>query len=141
MKTLFILASVMIVLFLATPNKVEAQKRKVAARTLTGTISGYECGDNCYLTITDSKGKEHVGLCTARPLCTKWNAETEMPKSYIGKRVQITVGKGKQYNDAGQVMAVMDAFIKIQFLSEPSRLLTSYPSNKLFFKNNDITLR
>jgi len=32
MKTLFVLASVIVVLFLAAPNKVEAQKRKAAAK-------------------------------------------------------------------------------------------------------------
>ena len=113
MKTLFILASIMIVLFLAAPNKADAQKR-TTVRTLVGTITVFDCGDNCYLTITDSKGKEHVGLCAARPLCTKWNANTAMPNSYKGKRVTVTVGKGKQYNGAGQVMGTMDAFITIR---------------------------
>ncbi|MFN0278937.1 MAG: hypothetical protein ACKVRN_10075 [Pyrinomonadaceae bacterium] len=117
MKTLFILASVMVVLFLAAPNKVEAQKR-AAAKTLVGTISGYECGDNCYLTITDKNGKEHVGLCTSRPLCTAWNAETEMPDSYKGRRVKVTVGKGKRFDGSGHVVDAFVAFTKIQLLPQ-----------------------
>lgn len=115
MKTLFVLASVMVVLFLAAPNKVEAQKRK-AAKIIEGTISRYECGDNCYLTITDKKGKEHTGLCTAHPLCTKWNREVMMPDSYKGKRVKVTIGKGTQFDGGGNVMGTMDAFTRIQLL-------------------------
>ncbi len=121
MKNLFIFASVMIVLFMAAPNEVDAQKR-TAVKTLVGTISGFECGDNCYLTITDKNGKEHVVLCMARPLCTKWNAATEMPDSYKEKRVTFTVGKGKQYNDAGQVMGTMDSFTTLRFLAEPQSI-------------------
>jgi hypothetical protein len=114
MKNLFILVTVMAVLFIAAPNKVMAQKAK-AVRIIEGTISEYSCGDNCYLTITDKKGKKHEGLCTA-PLCSAWNDKTEMPKSYKGKRVKVTVGKGTQYDGAGNVMGKMDAFIKIQLL-------------------------
>ncbi len=128
MKTLFILAGVMVILFLAAPNKAEAQKR-TAVKTLVGTISGFDCGDNCYLTITDKNGKEHVGLCMARPLCTKWNAATAMPDSYKGKRVRVTIGKGKQYNDAGQVMSTMDAFMRIQFLAEPQSVKSPTATN------------
>jgi hypothetical protein len=113
MKTLFVLASVMVVLFLASPNKIEAQKRK-AAKIIEGTISGYYCGDNCYLTITDNKGKEHTGLCTA-PVCTKWNENAMMPDSYKGKRVKVTVGKGRRLTGAGDVVDTMDAFTRIQF--------------------------
>lgn len=142
MKTLFILASIMSVLFLAAPNKVEAQK-KTAAKTIVGTISGYECGDNCYLTITDNKGKEHVGLCTARPLCTKWNADTEMPNWYKGKKVRVTIGRGIQLDGSGNVMGKMDAFTGIQFLTtrtsvsaQPSAenwfvILGSFPKSQL----------
>jgi UDP-galactopyranose mutase len=46
----------LIVLFIAAPNKVLAQKTKTV-RTIEGKISDYECGDNCYLTIIDKKGK------------------------------------------------------------------------------------
>jgi hypothetical protein len=112
MKTFFILASVMTVLFLATPNKVEAQK-KTAVRTIDGTISEYSCGDNCYLTITDKKGKKHTGLCNA-PLCSKW--DDEMPTSYKGRKVRVTVGKAPRYDGSGNVVDRYDAFMKIQFL-------------------------
>lgn len=113
-RILFILVSVLAVLFIAVPNKVNAQKTKVA-KTIEGTISEYSCGDNCYLTIIDKKGKKHEGLCTAKT-CQPWNENAEMPKSYKGKRVKVTVGKGTQYDGAGNVMGKMDAFIKIQSL-------------------------
>ena len=115
MKTLRVLASVMAVLFLTAPNGIEAQKRK-ATRIMEGTISRYECGDNCYLIITDKKGKEHTGLCTAHPLCTKWNREVKMPNSYKGRRVRVTIGKGTQLDGGGNVMGTMDAFTKIELL-------------------------
>lgn len=117
MKTLFVLASVMVVLFLTAPNNVEAQKRK-AAKIIEGTISDYACGDNCYLTIIDRKGKEHIGLCTA-PVCSKWNRDVMMPDSYRGKRVRVTIGKGKQLTGAGEVVGTMDAFTSVQFLTAP----------------------
>ncbi len=118
MKTLFVLASVMVVLLLAVPNKVEAQKRKAATRIIEGTISSYDCGDNCYLTITDKNGKEHKGLCAAS-ICTKWGWGA-MPDSYKGRRVRVTIGKGKRLSGAGEVIGPMDAFTRVQFTeSEP----------------------
>lgn len=117
MKTLFVLASVIAVLFLAAPNKVEAQKRK-AARVIEGTISDFECGDNCYLTIADENGKEHTGLCSA-PLCTSWVAEQMMPESYKGKRVKVTIGKEKRFDGAGNLVDTADAFTQIQLLTAP----------------------
>jgi hypothetical protein len=86
-----------------------------AAKIIEGTISGYECGDNCYLTITDQKGIEHIGLCTARPICTNWNQNAMMPNSYKGKRVRVTIGKGAQLTGAGEAVGTVDAFIRIQF--------------------------
>ena len=60
----------------------------VSAASLEGKISGYECGDNCYLTVTDADGEEHIGLCTAT-LCENWNAETAMPDSFKGTQVRV----------------------------------------------------
>jgi hypothetical protein len=113
-RILFILVSVMVFIFIAAPNKVNGQKAKTV-RTIEGTISEYSCGDNCYLTITDKKGKKHEGLCAA-PLCSKFNETTEMPKKYKGKRVKVTVGKGKRFDGGGNFMDNYDAFIKIQIL-------------------------
>jgi hypothetical protein len=115
MKTKAVLATVLIVLFLGVPtHMVEAQK-KTTPKTMEGTISKFECGDNCYLTITDAKQKEHTGLCLA-PLCTAWTEQQKMPRTFKGKRVRVVIGKGKQYDDEGHVMGTMDAFTKIEIL-------------------------
>ncbi|SDA77560.1 hypothetical protein [Mesorhizobium qingshengii] len=84
-------------------------------RKITGTIRGFECGDNCYLTIVDRKKAEQVGLCAA-PECESWNEQTVMPSRYKGKRVTVTVGQGQQVDDSGNVMGEMMAFKKIIFL-------------------------
>ncbi|WGZ90444.1 MAG: SH3 domain-containing protein [Candidatus Thiocaldithrix dubininis] len=89
---------------------------KSTSKTLSGKIAAYECGDNCYLTIKDSQGTEHSGLCTASA-CDKWNENAEMPSSFIGKKVKITVGRGKQVDGAGNIMGEMDAFDKIEMLN------------------------
>ena len=92
-----------------------------AAETTTGTtidatISGYECGDNCYLTIIDSEDGEMTGLCIAT-LCEEWNMEAAMPEKYIGKKVRIVVGEGQQFDAAGNVMGTMEAFTNIELLN------------------------
>lgn len=141
MKTLFALASVMVVLFLAVPNKIEAQKRK-AAKIIEGTISGYLCGDNCYLTITDKRGKEHTGLCSA-PVCRKWNAVAMMPDSYKGKRVRVTIGKGTLLTYDGHVVGTSDAFTSIQFLTAPPSIdfVRKLDANRRLIENSVIKAR
>ncbi len=48
--------------------------RPVAAE-VSGAIKSYECGDNCYLTITTEAGEEFTGLCAAEA-CQPWNDVT-----------------------------------------------------------------
>lgn len=113
MKTLFLIVSVMFVMFFAVTEKAYAQKTK-AVKIIEGTISGFDCGDNCYLTITDKKGKKHNALCS-KSACSAWFEKQSMPKRFIGKRVKVTIGKGKQYDGGGNLMGTMDEFIKVQF--------------------------
>jgi hypothetical protein len=80
---------------------------------IDGVIAGFECGDNCYLTVRTANGKERTGLCTA-PVCQQWNEKTSMPARFKGKQVRISVGKGKQYDGGGNVAGEMDAFNKIE---------------------------
>lgn len=84
-------------------------------KTITGKIRGFECGDNCYLTIIDSKKAEQVGLCVA-PQCKTWNEQVAMPRRYKGKRVTVTIGTSQQFDDSGNVMGEMMSFKKIEFL-------------------------
>ncbi|WP_051543447.1 SH3 domain-containing protein [Thiothrix lacustris] len=91
-------------------------KAKAAGKTLEGTITAYECGDNCYLTITDKQGVEHSGLCSA-PLCDAWNEVAEMPAKFKNKKVKASVGTGTQYDGSGTTaMGEMDAFEAITLL-------------------------
>ena len=85
-----------------------------ADRTVSGTIAGYECGDNCYLTIRTAKGEELTGLCFAKA-CEPWNEVAEMPRKYLGKRIEARVGTGQQIDGSGNVMGEMDAFTSITF--------------------------
>lgn len=84
-------------------------------KTLTGSIASYECGDNCYLTIKDAQGADHIALCTA-PQCDSWNEVAAMPNSFLKKKVTVTVGRAKQYDGAGTEMGEMDSFDSITFL-------------------------
>ena len=96
-------------------NKTSTKPSTSTGKTLTGEISAYDCGDNCYLTVTDSKSQEHIGLCTAAT-CDTWNENASMPANYLHKKVQVTVGKGTQVDGAGNTMGEMDAFDMITFL-------------------------
>ncbi len=115
MKGCFVLIIVLVVLFFVAPTEIKAQKGK-AVRTVIGTISKVEWGDNFYLTIIDSKGKKHTALCNA-PICSKFNESPNIQKRYKGKKVKVTVGKGTRYDGGGNVMDKYDAFIKIRFLN------------------------
>lgn len=84
-------------------------------RTVMGTIRSYECGDNCYLTIVDARGKQHDGLCHAL-LCGAWNNAQEMPKRFIGRKVRVTITTGVQVNAEGDPMGDFPAFRKIELL-------------------------
>jgi hypothetical protein len=84
-------------------------------KTTTGKIVRFECGDNCYLVISDGKGREVTGLCTA-PQCESWNFAAEMPSKFRGVRVKVTLGKGFQVNGEGDVQAEHVAFSNLQFL-------------------------
>ncbi len=80
----------------------------------TGTIKSYECGDNCYLTIATDKGKELTALCVADE-CVPWNEQASMPEDMIGKKIEVTVGTGKQYDGEGNEMGEFSSFTKIVF--------------------------
>ncbi|MBK6751801.1 MAG: hypothetical protein IPG67_17880 [Acidobacteria bacterium] len=123
MKTLFALAGIPVICFLLCTDTVKCQKRPFV-RTIVGSISAFECGDNCYLTIMDDYGKTHVGLCSARE-CDSWVDEAVLPVSAKGKRVKITVGRGTQFDGSGRAVGKMDAFTKIQYLPDTLTTISS----------------
>jgi hypothetical protein len=83
--------------------------------TFTGKIVDFQCGDNCYLTVVNDRGKKIDALCVATA-CRPWNKATEIPKRFIGKRVSVTVGRGVQIDGGGEPVEVMAAFREIKFL-------------------------
>lgn len=96
-------------------DKADESHTTKASKTLEGLITSYECGDNCYLVITDKQGEQHSGLCTAT-LCEPWNEVAEMPTKFQNQKVKVTVGTGTQYDGGGNVMGEMDAFETIKLL-------------------------
>ncbi len=85
-----------------------------ADRHESGTITGFECGDNCYLTIKPKAGEDLTGLCLAEA-CTPWVEEAAMPATFIGRQVEVTVGVGDQTDSEGNVMGQFPAFTEIVF--------------------------
>ena len=83
-----------------------------ADRKAAGRIVSYECGDNCYLTIKTNSGREVTALCAAKG-CAAWNEQAEMPRKFIGRRVEVTIGVGKQYDGSGNLMGDFPAFTKV----------------------------
>lgn len=82
--------------------------------SLRGKITGYECGDNCYLTITDEFGMEHTGLCVA-DACRPWNKVAEMPRRHLGKTVVVQITMGTQLDGSGNPAGRMMAFRTLRF--------------------------
>lgn len=98
-------------------SPAHADEKKTAPKTLVGTITKFECGDNCYLTITDKKGKEHNALCSDNSICEKlMTAADDKLGGYKGKKVKVTVSTGQQVDGNGTVMGTMEAFIKIELI-------------------------
>jgi hypothetical protein len=91
-------------------------KKAAKNKPIIATIVNYECGDNCYLTVIDTKGVERAGLCAA-PLCDQWNAEATMPDSFKGKKIRFVIGTGQQFDGGGNLMGTTDAFMQIEILN------------------------
>ncbi len=111
--------------------EMQAEVKKAKVKMLEGTISGYECGHACYLTITDQKGKKHTEYCDAT-LCGAWWTRVGgfMPSGYKGKRVRVSVVKKIiSYDVEGVEPSVMDVFTKIQFLKKNKKVVANSPLN------------
>ena len=102
------IARSILVLAVTSSNALSAQN------LVSGKITKFECGDNCYLIITPKHGKDIVGLCVA-DICAPWNAATKIPKSMIGRRVTVTIGVGKQIDGNGDVVGDFPSFTSVKF--------------------------
>jgi hypothetical protein len=96
-------------------NPAYALDKKTPHKIIQGTIAHFECGDNCYLTLIDKKGKEYTGLCLIA-FCEKFMEAGDHLAAYQGKTVKATMGKGKQTDNAGNVMRVMDSFLNLEWI-------------------------
>ena len=68
------------------------------------TVTGFECGDNCYLRFTRPGSEaEETALCHA-PACVPWAEEQELPPEFVGRSAQVLLGVGEQVNGDGEVM-------------------------------------
>lgn len=98
----------------------------IAAKDIAeGTITRFECGDNCYLTILDLDRTftEITALCVA-PQCKEWNRDAAMPSSFIGRKIRANIGHGHQLYGDGEIAGQADAFTKITFIGGPNSPMT-----------------
>ncbi len=86
-----------------------AQADSIAA----GTIEGFECGDNCYLTVRTDDGTQLTALCIA-PSCAEWNDAGSIPKSLVGRKVSVTISTDNQVDGDGNVVGKFPSFVAIE---------------------------
>lgn len=85
-------------------------EKQVPQQSLRIRIEGFECGDNCYLDYRplgpdgQPTGEIQSALCSVGA-CEGWFAEQEMPAAMIGRKASASIGIGKQYDNAGNVMS------------------------------------
>lgn len=101
--------AVLLPLLMATPAFAQPLDQAVV-----GTISGFECGDNCYLTIATSETTQLTGLCIAEA-CEPWNEAVELPSELVGRAVTVVLGTGSQLDAEGTDMGPFIAFAEIRF--------------------------
>lgn len=91
----------------------QAKVKPAAAKIVSGTIVGFECGERCYLSI-EADGAALAAPCHARE-CAPWVDAQDMPKAMIGREVKATLGAGPYFDAAGVGLGRMDAFTKLEF--------------------------
>ena len=84
----------------AAPAKADAAAPAVWQRI---TITGFECGDNCYMTYRLANGQEDSAICTT-PRCRDWFANQHMPDSEVGKSYDVQMGTTQQFDNEYRVM-------------------------------------
>ncbi len=87
------------------------------ATTIEATLKSYSMGDNQWLTVTDSNGKEINGLCWDDTFCNELDENT-FAKKYGGKKARILLTQGKPMDYGGGEAPDSPAFTKIEILSK-----------------------
>ena len=93
-----------------TPSQADAKGTSGAASTpieangsRTITLTGFSCGDSCYLEFSDG-GEAKTALCRASQ-CSEWADRQAFPPALKGKRATARFGTGNQVDAAGNIMA------------------------------------
>ena len=70
------------------------------------TLNGFECGDNCYLELTEGieGAAPRTVLCTARQ-CADWQAAGRLPADLRNAGARVKFGGANQVDGSGTVMA------------------------------------
>lgn len=104
-KTAFGLAAILCAAALAPSAFTKSAKPAPAkaAKVVSGVIAGFECGDNCYISIRTDDGADLDALCHAME-CAPWVEAQKIPKAMVGREVKATLGKGRQTDAEGKVM-------------------------------------
>jgi hypothetical protein len=87
------------------------------ATTIEATLKSYSMGDNQWLTVTDSNGKEINGLCWDDTFCNELDENTFAQK-YGEKKAKILLTQGKPMDYSGGEVPDSPAFTKIEILSK-----------------------
>ena len=77
------------------------QSRRTGSRTIT--LTGFNCGDSCYLEFTDG-GESKTALCRASQ-CSEWADRQALPPTLKSKRATARFGTDNQVDAAGNIMA------------------------------------
>lgn len=111
--TKFFTAILIGLVVVSRPTTAAAKPAVKPGQTLTGKIKKFECGDNCYLTITTSKGDVDA-LCSAKS-CVPWFENQKMPARMIGRKVVVKTGMDKQFDGNYDVAGHYLAFKTLTF--------------------------
>jgi hypothetical protein len=68
------------------------------------TVTGYTCGDNCYLEYSTATSTEMLTAMCEAPTCRPWFEVQAMPDSERGRQYDVRMGSAPQVDGAGNVM-------------------------------------
>lgn len=98
--------------FLMTIAASAAQAQSAAPPKMAATISKFECGDNCWLTVKWKQGEKQL-LCMKA--CAAWAEKTQMPKSFVGRKVTVTLGVAPAFDGSNEIRDYVLAATELKF--------------------------
>ena len=85
-----------------------------SGKTLEARITGYSCGDNCWIELETADKRHLSALCRADP-CGEWEPGV-VPPRYLGRTVRVTIGKRMAYDGDGHPMGRAEAVTSIDLV-------------------------